>query len=42
MKFGVRNLLDSPIERTYGQSSQTFYAKYNRGRTFSFSLSCDF
>ncbi len=43
MRFGVRNLLDDDYLETYGSRAEgALYQKYQRGRTYSLSLSAEF
>jgi TonB-dependent receptor len=41
-KFTARNLLNSPVLRTYGDGDSPIYTRYTRGLTFGLSLSCDY
>lgn len=43
IRFGVRNILDEPYRKTYGdQFDAPIYESYRRGRTYSISLTAEF
>ena len=42
VKFTAKNLLNPPVQLTYGENSKQLYSSYTRGMTFGLSLVYDF